>query len=860
MDDIQLNIEDPRQTSAKKIKVSVQKKAKKRTFWQYLFDLIIKTFLCALLIGLDFSLFANAGSYHLFSSAARLTPEAEWIYIGIAAVSFALVLLSSFSKHLEDAVLSLIFALFIIALINQFAVFEKHSGLLILFNGLFSDTVNAALYEYAFLIIGAVSFAVFFILLKLLKRQVLLYVTLGIAAVLGWVLSEAYLNPSSQYFKTIAKPTVQPESDQREDKNLIFLSFNDLSSPNVLRNIAKETDSAAVKESLNNALGFLTHNNFTIYPNAMVKDTDAFNNLIASYNPQSEAKASDLVLASTIKNGYFDFSTLQFEKSYLKENALYKLLKEEGYSINVYQTRGLDTCYVNNKLEASSCKEKVNTPINLSGDSLSITQKAVVLTSQWLESTGFVSSLNPILKGIGYIYTNKELAPLGFDPNRLYAVNAFKVFDQIIGTIDTQSGNQAYFAVIDLPSDAYVYDSFCRQKETGDWISGTDVSAAPATIDKKREAYAEQTSCLYGALEKFMQQLKKAGSLENTTIVIQGLNVPQKLNRIEQDVYRQMQNKYQVTLAIRPSEAETPLVDKAFCTVPEILTSYFITHEPCQEFSSVQTTETNLEKIKETVRTDDWKPEELSQAQEAFGEWFNGWAAHNAFENTFTIENKPEKAEDGSQIISEVKTLENVVEDEPEEKLESIAVAAEKAEEAEKTEKTEEEPADENNTEEVNEIKEIPEEVIPETLFDVDETPKKTTEPANIDAEEPVADKEPQAKPEPVPEINPDIKAAEEETSKAIQRAKQALADKEAQKEAAKREAEQKLNELSKNIEKVAKDEKLRDVLEAPVSTDKELSPEQLKEKLHQNINQTAQKAERAINIEIKVLDGKPNS
>ncbi|MDD7312915.1 MAG: hypothetical protein PUH03_00965, partial [bacterium] len=76
MDDIQLDIEDPRQTSAKKIKVSVQKKAKRRTFWQYLFDLIIKTVLCSVLIGLNFTLFANAGSYHLFSSAARLTPEA----------------------------------------------------------------------------------------------------------------------------------------------------------------------------------------------------------------------------------------------------------------------------------------------------------------------------------------------------------------------------------------------------------------------------------------------------------------------------------------------------------------------------------------------------------------------------------------------------------------------------------------------------------------------------------------------------------------------------------------------------------------------------------------------------------------
>ena len=78
--------------------------------------------------------------------------------------------------------------------------------------------------------------------------------------------------------------------------------------------------------------------------------------------------------------------------------------------------------------------------------------------------------------------------------------------------------------------------------------------------------------------------------------------------------------------------------------------------------------------------------------------------------------------------------------------------------------------------------------------------------------------------------------------------------------EAEKQAAEQKLNELSQSIETIAKNEKLRDVLEAPVATNKELSPEQLKEKLHQNLNETAKKADKSINIEIKVLDGKQNS
>ncbi len=852
MDDIQLDIEDPRQTSAKKIKVSVQKKAKRRTFWQYLFDLIIKTVLCSVLIGLNFTLFANAGSYHLFSSAARLTPEAEWIYIGIAALSFVLVLAASFSRHLQDAFSSLIFALVIVALINQFAVFEKHSGLLILFNGLFSDAVNAVLYEYAFLIIGAAAFVFFFILLKLLKRQFILYMTLGFAAVLGWVLSEAYLNPSSQYFKTVAQSSAPQK--QENGTNIIVLSFNDLSSPNILRNMAKENENTPVKESLNNALGFYLRNNFTLYPNAMAKSTDAFQNLISLYNPQSEADSADLTLSSTIKDSYFDFSTLQFEKSYLKENALYKLLKEQGYAINVYQTRNLDTCYINNQQETALCKEKVSTPLNLSGDTMSTIRKTVFLSAQWLESTGFVSSINPLLKGISYLYTNKDLAPLGVNSNRLYAVNAFKVFDQIADVIDTQTGNQAYFAVIDLPSDTYVYDAFCNLKPSSEWISETTTAPVHVTLDQRRAAYAEQVSCLYGALEKFMQQLKKSGSLEDTTIVINGLNVPQKLNRIEQDAYRQLQSKYQVAFAVRSPEEKGAKIDTAICSVTDIIASQFITHEPCREFSSLPEMEISEDRIKEGVAADGWSQGNLSQAQEAFGEWFNGWAAHNSFENTFKNENQPQTAEDGSQIIAEIKTPETIIEDEPEQKLESITVAAEKAEETKEAPEPEGQEAVENKPE----IKEIPEEVIPETLFDVGEISPETTEPVNNDAAAPA--EKPQEKAQPVPEINPDIKAAEEATTQAIQRAKQALAEKQAQKEAEKQAAEQKLNELSQSIETIAKNEKLRDVLEAPVATNKELSPEQLKEKLHQNLNETAKKADKSINIEIKVLDGKPNS
>ena len=43
-------------------------------------------------------------------------------------------------------------------------------------------------------------------------------------------------------------------------------------------------------------------------------------------------------------------------------------------------------------------------------------------------------------------------------------------------------------------------------------------------VSKRKQAYADQVNCLYGNLQKFIKQLDVMGELENTTIVIQGLN------------------------------------------------------------------------------------------------------------------------------------------------------------------------------------------------------------------------------------------------------------------------------------------------------------------------------------------------
>ncbi len=837
MDDIHLD--DPRKYSAKQLKQRNELLKNKRTLWKYLFDLIVKTIICTTFLGLNFTLFANSGSYTLFSSSFRLNAELEYIYIGIAALSFLIMFVASFYRKLENIILAVCFAGFCVATINQFATFEKKSGLLIAFNGVFSDSVNAFLYEYSLWVIGGVAFIFFWLLLRFLSRQFLFYFMLIIVAFWGWILSEAYLNSSVSYFRMIASAPILRTNSL--GKNIVFLSFNGLTSPNNLREMYNTSPRYAnILETFNNSLAFYTKNNFTLYPNVLLKDyDDKYMNLISFYNPDMKGEIADKVQSSAVRNDYFNFSAIQKDKMYLKESSLYDMLRKDSYTINVHQTSEIDTCYLNNKVVASSCKEKVNAPINFANDNFSLMQKVVLLVSQWVNSTGFVPSINPLLRTIGYVYNADYLQPLGFDVNNLGVINSFKALDQIIDGIDQHSGNQVYFAVVDIPSDTYVYDAFCKLKPMAQW-SGEGYSVYnKISTDERRSLYAEQVDCLYGYLEKFMQQLDRAGHLEDTTIIITGLNNPEGLNKPEKNFYRQLQAKKQSVLAIRPAGAKKYEIDYSVCLVSDVLNSFFFTKKPCNEFVEIKTTDKILNATKKQIDKDKYKNHTILSAQNSFKERFKAWSAYNQFDiindkNSDVIMNDKERGEDAIDV-AKVKVIEKVVEDIPEKKMPSISVVADQKEQ-EADQKLQiidvgidsdissnskvVEPESKNDVNEDDVINErvgdsVEEEVIPPTLLN-EEKIKKTED--------------------------------------AIIKAKQALLKKEEDKKEAERVAAEKNKPEPKLENNTSVKNDYDSVLTAPIAEGQNLSPEELK-KQYRELLRNNKKQSQNIDIQIKVVE-----
>lgn len=747
--------DDPRKQSARQLRKKDDEK-KGRGLGGFLFDLIMKSLLMTIVLSIDFTLFANAGTYNLFNSYGSLSLEAIFIYAGIAALSLIVMFLSMLIIPIENLVLSAVFAVTGIAIINQFALFDKQSGLIILFGEWLSNDVNVILYKYSYWIMAGIMFVISYIIIHILKRSLLFYFTLALAGLCGWVISEAYFNSAKPLFKQLA---AQPAKMGAEvGKNLVFLALNDFVSINNLRNL-KETTSVATNadKAFNNALGMLTENNFTIYPNVIIdRGSQAFTNLTKFYNADVDNVQEDL---STItQDSYFDFGILHPETQYLTQSSLFESLKKQGYEINAYQIGGMDICKLGNGQLVDSCYEKINYPLIIQSDKASLVDRIVLMVSQWIVSTGLVNNVNPVLEIAKYAVDGVK--PYSFYVNKLNSLNSFAVFDMILSDMERKGGNQAYFAVVDLPSETFVYDDFCTLKPINQWISKDNIPMAQTMMINRQNAYFDQTSCLYGYLNKFMKQLAITGMDSNTTIIIAGLNMPSLFeNPQESDLYRSLQSSQQIGFAIKSPKSSKYSFDYKVCEAKDILGSYFFGKKQCKDLSVFKTTNKNLEHIKKEINIDMFNEKIINSAKKYFNKWFIDWARNRNYIPRDTSDDVPNMGskEDNEPVeLSTPSVTTKEIQDEPEDKLESIAKVASQTEENGQAEVAPEEfqGGKVMLADEIAEEEQQPTEVIPDTLFDNGIKVEETSEDVSEKVEE---EQQPQQQQEPSSEVKNEL-------------------------------------------------------------------------------------------------------
>jgi hypothetical protein len=553
---------------------------------------------------------------------------------------------------------------------------------------------------------------------------------------------------------------------------------------------------------------------------------------------------------------YFDFNFLQSNSNYMGKSSLLELLKKQGYDINIYQMGNIDLCYLNNSKIVNSCHKKVSYPFVIPSNQTSLLNSSIVLASQWLISTGMVKDVNPLLKILKYL--NIGIDAFNFNIANVGSYDAFKTFDMILHDLEYNIGNQAYFAVIDLPSSSYIYDENCSLKNIKDWISEDVSMLPPAILANKQNAYYNQLQCTYGYLNKFLKQLKNMGLDENTTVIINSANVPNQIKKINNndDYYKFLQNNQQMLLAIKPAKSNTYKFDYRVCYIKNILSSYFMDTPKCDDLNTIKTTKNNINYIKKMVAKDKFDISTVTEAQDKFSNWFKNWARVNDYEyndidttkiNTNSDENVNAQSLNEQNEADLIHNIENTTNEKDmsssheviphtlfdnstEEKfVKETQSVPEKDDIDEKVEKI---------VETVVQVKNTEEEKIERIVDDV-QSKKQIKEKAEDIIQAETTDK---YNPKQGYDLKQIIKEAKEQIENQEEKIEQLIEEKTTN-------TKEVVSEIKENISK--ENENIKNILVAPQTNGKKMTPEELKRQYHEMLKQAQGIKGNTISVEI---------
>lgn len=630
MEDIIVDGPTPTSIKTRKSK-NVRRLKPRRDFTVYLFDWLVKGLLIALLLAIDFTLFASAGNYEVFSSGFTLSSPITYVYAGLFAVSLLLLFLISFSSFLQNILTSFVFAVFVYIVLNQFALFDKFSFLAYWAEPYLGADTAMKFMGNSDIVTSVAAGVVAFLFLAMTDKKNIAYFTGILIVIFAGILADEYFDRNNHSeFKVVYDNN--KSLDAKEGKKFIYIMLPNAGSISYLEDMKEiNSDKDKVQKTMDIMLGFFAKNDFYMYPNAYVTEDDAFMNMTKSFNNLTNDEAKSFLASNVSLTGYWSFKNINDEYVYMNQNQLYDVFKKAKYKISAYKSRGADMCSKNGYDIADRCVEKVNTPIGLKSMNMNSLDKSYILVVQWLESMGLFNNLKPVYTMLKAVTNPDNLPMLGLKYSHLYVVDSPKTLEIAVKDIKRDKGNQAYFIFMDLPSNMFVYNEFCRINPTSQWL---DMESQPWIVNKnlfgKRNAYLNQTSCLFGKLEQFMLKLQDAGILDKSVVVIQGLSGVDDLKNVnEKQFIPVFKNKNLVTMAIRDPLKKQFTVGNEVCSAPDILSQYLFRKDVCKEMHNLGLHIGAKKELKAMLNMFKLDENMTQKAVETFNVWYNDWIKVN---------------------------------------------------------------------------------------------------------------------------------------------------------------------------------------------------------------------------------------
>ncbi len=572
------------------------------------FDTLLVMLFVFFLPAIDFILFAGSGDLQIVSSHYKPITEVVIILGGILAVA-ALVVLPFHSRRTgKYVVASIVSVLFVYIIFSQFFLYRQ--GLSV-GGGLVPISIIIAL------LFGGLTFVVF------KQKRVFFKVLYVIAFAVMFANVYAAYSGTAENKEFEETYNIQQPSDVPAER-FIYLMMPNFESYAYLSMM--DTDAARRTQDI--MQGFYQKNKFTVFSKAYVPENNYFANMIRSFNPTSDEYSSVHRMNTKLLDGYWSFHNLKNEYIFIKNNELYDIFKQNNFGISAYKSRDFDMCHREHKINVDRCVEKINKPINLYNTQLPVLSRAGIMAVEWITSMGLFTDASFIYNILGAVMNIEDVPMVGTNFNNLYVVNADKTFDILLDNIKQDTGKQAYFVFIDLPSDMYIYDEYCRIKPQDEWITMVNLPWIRKNYkDERQNAYLTQMRCLFGKMGKFMEDMQERGLLNNTSIIIQGTSGVNDFSTGNNDVsVEQIINNRIVNMAIYNDKMKQYATDDRFCTTNKILAEYLYPDKKCEN----DLTEYH-QKMVDTVnqQLNLYNRNINANKTAVFDTWFNVWKEYN---------------------------------------------------------------------------------------------------------------------------------------------------------------------------------------------------------------------------------------
>ena len=578
-------------------------------------------------MAIDLVLFTDSGNLNIYGGEYFLSSELLWPLGILLVITTLIMIIASFLRWAQNILCALIMCWFVVVLFNQFAQFDYNSFLGDYLKSFLGSAVPGFLYNHSSVIVACfLSLLVLWFLFCTNLIFLTIYVLLFVIAFVG-ILRYGFNNAGEQHdFIELYQSQLKNNADNHGEK-FVYIMLPNLPSYKYFNMLATQ-DAKRVEQLMT---GFYAKNNFEVFGNAYTKDDSYFMNMVRSVNLFSDDAPQNHVMDTMMIYKYWKFFNVNDEYVFLKDNQMFDTFRKAGYKISAYKSRGFDLCHKKHMFNVDRCTEKLNRPINLYSMNMSPLERSQMLLLEWLSSMKLFSDMSSVYQALRIFGEPQNMPLVGINYNNLYVINSIKTFNVLADNIIADKGRQAYFVYADIPSDMFIYDEFCQIKPRHEWINMENMPWVKVdnTVLKQR-AYYDQTKCLFGKLQEFIDRLADENLLEKSVVIVEGMSsVNNFRNKPYDDFVDDFVYDKLVTLAVKSPIKHTNVFNNIICESDSIVRHYLYKDKNCEGLAGINIHQSLKDNLLNKLAELDVTKKQAENNEEAFNDWYASWYAIN---------------------------------------------------------------------------------------------------------------------------------------------------------------------------------------------------------------------------------------